>query len=41
MLKGKKVIVLGERDDVTGDVIQKCLEAADATIIYSTTACFV
>jgi betaine reductase len=41
MLKGKKAIVFGERDDVPGLAIRRCLEAAGAQVVYEATACFV
>jgi len=41
MLKDKKVIVFGERDDVSGKTMARCLLAAGAEIIYESTACFV
>lgn len=41
MLKGKKVAVFGERDDVAGQEIRHCVEAAGAEIVYETTSCFV
>ncbi|MBW1791199.1 MAG: hypothetical protein JRJ14_02855 [Deltaproteobacteria bacterium] len=41
MLKGKKVIVFGERDDISGKTVAICLQAAGAEIIYESTACFV
>ena len=40
-LKGKKVGVFGERDDVSGSAIRNCVEAAGGEIIYETTSCFV
>ncbi len=40
-LKGKKVIVFGERDDISGKSISTCLAAAGAEVIYESTACFV
>ena len=40
-LQGKKVAVFGERDDVTGNAIRACVEAAGAEVVYETTACFV
>lgn len=40
-LKGKKTIVIGERDGVQGPAIVKCLEAAGAKVLFSTTECFV
>ncbi len=41
MLKGKKVIVFGERDDISGTTVANCLKTAGAEIIYEDTACFV
>ena len=41
LLKGKKAIVIGERDGVQGPSIVKCLQAAGAEIIFSVTECFV
>jgi len=40
-LKGKTVIVIGERDGVQGPTIAKCLEAVGANIRYAVTECFV
>lgn len=40
-LKGKRAIVIGERDGVQGPSISECLKAAGADIIYSATECFV
>jgi len=40
-LKGKKAIVIGERDGVQGPSICECLEAAGATVVYAVTECFV
>ena len=41
MLRGKKAIVFGERDDVPAPTIERCLEAAGADVVYATTSCFV
>ena len=41
VFQGKKVIVIGERDGVPGPAIAKCLSAAGAEIVYTTTECFV
>jgi glycine reductase len=41
MLKGKKVIIVGERDGVPGPAIAACVEAAGGTIAFMTTECFV
>ena len=41
MLEGKKVIILGDRDGIPGQAIEKCLEGKDINVIFSTTECFV
>ena len=41
ILKGKKVAVFGERDDVAGLAVKHCLTAAGADVVYETTSCFV
>lgn len=41
MFNGKKVIVIGERDGVPGPAIAKCVAAAGADVVYTTTECFV
>ena len=41
MLENKKVAVFGERDDVSGMAIRKCVEAAGGTVVYEATSCFV
>ena len=41
MLQGKKAIVFGERDDISGTTVSTCLKAAGAEIVYEATACFV
>jgi len=41
MLKGKKVVAIGERDGVPGPVIAQCAEAAGAQVILQVTECFV
>lgn len=40
-LRDKRAIVFGERDDVSGLAIRKCLEAAGAEVVFESTACFV
>ena len=40
-LKGKKMIVLGERDGVAAQAIAECLKASQAEIVYMETQCFV
>lgn len=41
MLKDKKAVVFGERDDISGKTVTTCLQAAGAEVVYETTACFV
>lgn len=41
MIMGKKIIVFGERDDISGTTVGTCLKAAGAEIVYEATACFV
>ena len=41
LLKGKKVIILGERDGIQGPSIAACMQAAGAEVLYSVTECFV
>lgn len=40
-LRGKKVIVLGERDGVADQAIAACVEAAGGEVVYAVTQCFV
>jgi glycine/sarcosine/betaine reductase complex component A len=40
-LKGKKVIALGDRDSVPGEVIAAIAEAAGAAVVAQRTECFV
>ena len=40
-LKGKKAVVLGDRDGLPGPAIDECLKSAGAEIIFSATECFV
>jgi betaine reductase len=41
MLKGKKAIIVGERDGVPGPAIARCVLAAGGEVLFSTTECFV
>jgi betaine reductase len=38
---GKKVVVLGERDGVSGTAIEACVKAAGADVAFTATECFV
>ena len=41
MLKGKKAIVFGERDDIAATTTSTCLRMAGVEVVYENTACFV
>ncbi len=42
MFANKQVVVLGERDGVSGGAIQSCVEAVgNATVAFAATECFV
>jgi len=41
MLKGKKVVILGDRDGVPGPAIEECVKSAGAEVTFSVTECFV
>ena len=38
---GKKVLILGDRDGITGEAIEECLRETEAEIVFSSTECFV
>ncbi len=40
-LKGKQVIVIGERDGIPGPALARCAESAGAKVIMEMTHCFV
>jgi betaine reductase len=40
-LKGKKIIVLGERDGVQANSISLCAKSAGAEVVIELTHCFV
>ncbi len=41
VFKGKKVIIIGDRDGVPGPAIEECVKSAGAEVVFSTTECFV
>lgn len=41
MLRGKRIIVIGERDGIPGPAIEACASSAGAEILWSMTQCFV
>ena len=40
-LKGKRVIILGERDGVPGPAVAECASRAGADVVLTLTACYV
>jgi betaine reductase len=40
-LKGKKVVIIGERDGVQGPAIAECVKSAGADPVLVQTQCFV
>jgi glycine/sarcosine/betaine reductase complex component A len=40
-LRGKKVIIIGERDGVQGPAIAECVRSAGAEVLLEITQCFV
>ena len=41
LLKGKKAIVIGDRDGIPGPAIEECVKTAGAEVVFSSTECFV
>lgn len=41
LLKGKKIIALGDRDGIPAPAIEECVKTAGAEIIFAATECFV
>jgi len=41
MLKGAKVVVIGDRDGIPGPAIEECVRSAGAEVVFSSTECFV
>ena len=40
-LRGKRVIIIGERDGVQGPAIEECVKSAGAEPVLAQTQCFV
>lgn len=40
-LRGKKLIILGERDGVPAHTIEQAIDGLGADVVYSNTQCFV
>ena len=41
ILEGKKAIIIGDRDGITGPAIAECVKTAGAEVVFSSTECFV
>ena len=41
ILKGLKVVIIGDRDGIPGQAIANCVKAAGAEVVFSSTECFV
>ena len=41
ILKGKKVVIIGDRDGIPGQAIEECVKTAGGDIVFSSTECFV
>ena len=41
VFEGRKVVVLGERDGVSGTAIAACIEAAGGEVLFAASECFV
>ncbi len=40
-LKGKQVIILGDRDGIPGPAIEECIRTTGAEVLFASTECFV
>lgn len=41
ILKGKKAIIIGDRDGIPGQAIAECVVSAGAEVAFASTECFV
>lgn len=41
ILKGKKVVIIGDRDGVPGEAIKACVDTAGGEVVFASTECFV
>jgi len=41
MLKGKKIIAIGDRDGIPGPAIEECVKTAGAEVLFASTVCYV
>lgn len=40
MLKGKKAIIIGDKDGIPASIIEECLKSIDVEILLATTECY-
>jgi glycine/sarcosine/betaine reductase complex component A len=41
LLKGSKVIIIGDRDGIPGPAMEACVKDAGGEVVFSSTECFV
>ena len=41
ILKGKKNVIIDDRDGIPGQAIEECVKTAGGDIVFSSTECFV
>ena len=41
IVKGRQVVIIGDRDGIPGPAIEECVKTAGADVVYSATECFV
>ncbi len=41
ILKGKKIVIIGDRDGIPGQAIEECVKTAGGEVVFSSTECFV
>lgn len=41
ILKGKKIVIIGDRDGIPGQAMEECVATAGGEVVFSSTECFV
>jgi len=41
LFDGKKVIIIGDRDGIPAQAVEKCLEGMNTEVLFASTECFV
>jgi glycine reductase len=41
MLKGKNLIIIGDRDGIPAPAIEECVKTVGAEVVFASTECFV